>query len=473
MDLPPFLRQLDQWYEERQDSIIKDFFTFLSFPSISSEKQHTSDVRHCAQWLIDYLKAIGLHGELWETPGHPIVFASHQASSPGRPTLLLYHHYDVQPIDPAHQWISPPFSPALRDNKIYARGASDNKGQCFYSLTALKALFELVSPLDLNIKILIEGEEESGGHGTAIAIEQKKDLLKADHLLVIDFDILAPHYPSLTLGMRGILTAEVSCKNSATDLHSGVHGGVALNPNRALIQILSSLWDHQGRVRIPNFYSAVETLSNEALSVLDLSFDFQKYQNDFGIHAYCPEALAGEKNSKEAQKAIRTSNWLLPTVEINGIQGGYTGPGFKTVIPAVAHAKISCRLVPHQDPQKIGSALSDFLKQEAAHFPGLELQVKCHGGAAAYRTSPLTPVIQAAASIYETLFNTPCRYTLNGGSVPIVTQLAEISGGEVALIGVALESDNIHAPNEHFSLDRLKKGYLLMGGLLYHFQKDA
>lgn len=463
-DPSSFLQQLDSWYEKRRDAILQDFFTFLSFPSISSEPHHAPDIRRCAEWLLNYLQAMGFQSELWETPGHPVVFASHTASKPNRPTLLLYHHYDVQPIDPISAWISPPFSPTLRGNDVYARGASDNKGQCFYSLTALKALSELINPLDLNIKILIEGEEESGGKGTTAILEQKKERLKADHLLVIDFDILAPDQPCINLGMRGILTAEVSCKNSATDLHSGIHGGIALNPNRALIQILTSLWDERGQVRIPDFYAAVTPSTEE---ILDLSFDFQKYEQEFGVKAYCPEAApAPQDTSIKGQKAIRTANWLRPTVEINGIQGGYTGPGFKTVIPAEAHAKISCRLVPAQDPQKIGKALSQFLKEQAARFPGLDFQIEWHGGAPAYRTSPTTPLIQTASALYETLFKAPCHFTLSGGSVPIVTQLAAISGGEVALLGVALESDTIHAPNEHFNLDRLKKGFLFIGALI-------
>lgn len=433
---------------------MKDFFTFLSFPSISTDPKHENDSRKCALWVSEYLTHIGLQAEIWETPGLPVVFASHLKAGPNRPTVLIYHHYDVQPVDPLELWHSDPFVPVVKKNQVYARGAVDNKGQCFFSLTALKAIFELAQSLDINIKVFVEGEEESGGRGTAVAIQQKKDMLQADHLLVIDFDIPGPGIPGITLGMRGLVAVDVECVNSSIDLHSGVHGGVALNPNRALASVLAQIWDANGKIVVPHFYDDVKTLSKEHLSFIDMSFDKQQYEHSFGVKSY----------SNEQGCSVRESNWLRPTVEINGMWGGYTGAGFKTVIPSKAHAKISCRLVPDQDPEKIAQALSAFLKEKAPE--GIKISVDLHSGAPAYRTSFDSPIVKTAALAYEEIFGKPCRYMLCGGSVPIVVDLAAATGADVAMIGMGLADDDIHAPNEHFGLDRLELGYLTVARIL-------
>ena len=446
--------QLKKWYQDHHDQILKDFFTFLEFPSISTDPQHETDSRRCAEWLSAYLTQIGLQAEIWETPGLPVVFASHLKAGPKRPTVLIYHHYDVQPVDPLELWHSDPFKPTIRKNQVYARGALDNKGQCFFTLTALKAIFQLAESLDINIKVFIEGEEESGGRGTAVAIQQKKEMLKADHLLVVDFDIPAPGVPGITLGMRGLVAVDVECANSSIDLHSGMHGGIALNPNRALASVLAQIWDSNGKVVIPHFYDDVQMLSKEHLSFIDMSFDEEGYKQSFGVKAYCAEQGF----------SVRESNWLRPTVEINGMWGGYTGSGFKTVIPSKAHAKISCRLVPGQDPEKIASALSQFLQSRAPE--GVTMKVSLHSGAHAYRTSFDSPVVKTAALAYEEIFGKPCRYMLCGGSVPIVVDLVAATGADVAMIGMGLADDDIHAPNEHFGLDRMELGYLTIARIL-------
>ncbi len=448
------LDQLKQWYRDRSDQIVRDFFTFLEFPSISTDPRHEKDSRCCAEWLVRYLQQIGLDSEIWETPGLPVVFASYLKAGPDRPTVLIYHHYDVQPVDPLELWHSDPFKPTVRKDQVYARGAVDNKGQCFFTLTALKAVFELARSLDINIKVFIEGEEESGGRGTAAAIEQYKERLKAEHLLVVDFDLPAPNTPGITVGMRGLAAVEVECSNSSIDLHSGVHGGVALNPNRALAHVLDQLWDAQGRVAIPGFYDGIQMLSKEHLALIDMTFDEEGYRKSFGVKAYCAEQGF----------SIRESNWLRPTVEINGMWGGYTGSGFKTVIPSKAHAKISCRLVPGQDPGKIAAALAAFFQEKAPK--GIEMKVKFHSAASAYRTSFDSPIVKTAALAYEEVFGKPCRYMLCGGSVPIVVDLAKATGGDVAMIGMGLVDDDIHAPNEHFGLDRLELGYLTLARIL-------
>jgi acetylornithine deacetylase/succinyl-diaminopimelate desuccinylase-like protein len=450
----PSLEQLKAWFKDHYDETLNDFFTFLSFPSISTDPTYEQDSRRTANWLCDFMKQMGLEATLWETPGLPVVFGTHLKAGKDRPIILIYHHYDVQPVDPLDLWKSDPFKPVVKDNRVFARGAADNKGQCFYSLTALKAFLELAKDFNFNIKVFIEGEEESGGRGTSAILQQKEAELKADHLLVVDFDMPNVTTPAITLGMRGLVCMNIECKNSSIDLHSGAHGGIALNPNRALVSLLGKMWDEKGRVRIPHFYDDVKSLPKEELSRVDMSFDQEQYMKSFGVKAFCPEE----------GYSIKESNWLRPILEINGIWGGYTGTGFKTVIPAKAHAKISCRLVPDQDPEKIAKAISEYLENEAPK--GIEIKADLHHGASAYRSAFDSFIVKTAALAYEEIFGKPCKYLFCGASVPIVVDLARVSNAEVAMIGVGLADDDIHAPNEHFGLDRFELGYLAIGRIL-------
>ncbi len=453
MDLPS-KEQFKKWFKDHYDEVLADFFTFLSFPSISTDPHYEQDSRRAANWLCDYMNKIGLETTLWETPGLPVVFGKSLEAGKNRPTLLIYHHYDVQPVDPLELWKSDPFKPVVRNNQVYARGAVDNKGQCFYSLTAIKAFLELAKKFNFNIKVFIEGEEESGGRGTAAILQQREAELKADHLLVVDFGIPNATTPAITLGMRGVVCLNIECTNSFIDLHSGEHGGIALNPNRALISLLAGMWDKNGKIIIPHFYDAVRPLSKEDLSHVDMSFDLEEYKKSFGVKAFSPEVGF----------SMKESNWLRPTLEINGIWGGYTGVGFKTVIPAKSHAKISCRLVPDQDPEKIAKAITEYLKNEAPQ--GIEIKVDVHHGALAYRTPFDSFIVKTAALAYEEIFEKPCKYLMCGASVPIVVDLVRASKAEVAMIGVGLPGDDIHAPNEHFGLDRFELGYLMIGRVL-------
>ncbi len=446
--------QFKQWFQEHRQEVLDDFFTFLRFQSISSDPAFAEQMHSCAGWVCAYLKEIGLDAAIWETPGFPVVFASDLRAGPSRPTLMLYHHYDVQPVDPLELWHSAPFEPEVRDGQVYARGAVDNKGQCFYSLTALKAVYQLARSLNLNLKVFIEGEEESGSEGTAAVIKQRSAELKADHLLVIDFDLPAPQTPGITVGMRGIAAFDVECSNSSIDLHSGVHGGIALNPNRALCHILSQLWDASGKVTIPHFYDSVNTLRPDQLSLVDMSFDQEQYTKCFGVHAFCPEKGV----------SIKESNGLRPSLEINGMWGGYIGNGFKTVIPSKAHAKLSCRIVPDQDPKKIAAHLAEHLKRLAPE--GIEVKVDYLHGYPAYRSSFDSPIVKSAALAYEEIFKEPCRYLLCGASVPIIVNLAQATNAEVAMIGMGLCDDHIHAPNEHFGLDRFELGFLVIAQIV-------
>jgi acetylornithine deacetylase/succinyl-diaminopimelate desuccinylase-like protein len=447
------LEVLRSWYETNKKAILEDYFSFLKFPSISADPAFKKDVKNAARWVGDYLKEIGFSVELWEGKGHPVVFAEHRAGK-NRPTVLIYHHYDVQPVDPIEKWKSPPFEPELRDGYVYARGASDNKGQCFNTLTALKALFELCKEVDVNIKLFIEGEEECGSESALRMLKEKRDRLKADYLLVIDMGLPGKDQPAITIGLRGIVTMEVKCTNSKIDLHSGVMGGIVLNPNRALVQLLAKMWDEKGQVVIPGFYDDVTIPTKDELKEIDQHYDEPFLRNQFGIKAF----------QGEGEYSLWASNTIRPTLEINGICGGYTGPGFKTVIPSYASAKISCRLVPRQDPDKIVQCISKFLEANAPK--GLEIEVTPDHGGKAVRTSPHTQLAKLCSDAFSEVFGKPCKKVLNGASVPLVADLVEAVGGEVALMGVDLATNDIHAPNENFSLDQLEKGYLVLGSIL-------
>lgn len=448
------LESLKAWYKKAHADVLKDFFTFLRFPSISTDPTHAEDSIRTAEWLKSYLEKIGLDTVLWQTPGFPVVFASSLKAGPDAPTVLIYHHYDVQPVDPIELWRSDPFEPVVVNNQVFARGALDNKGQCFYSITALKALFELADRIPLNIKVFIEGEEESASPGTSAILSQRSSELQADHLLVVDFGIPDAHTPAITLGMRGMVTMQIECSNASIDLHSGTHGGIALNPNRALATLLAKLWDSTGRIAIAHFYDELRPLSQEQLASIDMSFDLKQYKNDFGVQAFCAEEGC----------SLVESNWLRPTLEINGMWGGYTGSGFKTVIPAKAYAKLSCRLVPDQEPERVAARISNFLKMHAPK--GIEIQTEIHHGASGFRSSFDAKIVRIAAQGFSEVFAKPCRFRLCGASVPIIADLVKASGAQAALIGVGLDSDDIHAPNEHFGLDRFESGFLCIGRIL-------
>lgn len=443
------LNELKDYFVKNKDSILKDYFSFLKFKSISSEPEHRDEILACADWVGNYLKKMGFDVELWHTKGHPTVFARFDKAGPSQPTVLIYNHYDVQPVDPIELWKTPPFEPNVRDGEVYARGAQDNKGQCFYVMLALKALFEKYGRLPINVKLCIEGEEECGSVGLSGILKEKSNELAADYLAVVDVGFSAPNKPSITLGMRGIITMDVELQGSNSDLHSGSAGGVAYNPIHALVNILDGLRDHSGKITIPGFYDDVVPVSNVDKTNITLSFDANTYEKAFGA-----QPTGGEQAFSPHER-----NWFRPTLEINGINGGYTGCGFKTVIPAKASAKISCRLVPNQNVEKMKKLVTSYLEAKAPG--GVKVTVHSHnGGGIAVRADANSEIVRAFAEAYREIFQTPCDYIYSGASIPIVTELAEASGGEVILVGLGLVDDCIHAPNEHFGLDRIENGYL-------------
>lgn len=443
------------WFEQKQGKLLEDFFTFLKFPSVSTDPSHKKDLLACSDWLCSYMECIGLKTEVWETSGHPTVFGSYEG---GRgPTLLFYGHYDVQPDAPLDEWKSPPFQPEIRDGTVYARGAIDNKGQGFYTLAAIHAFLECAKEKNINIKVLIEGEEEVGSPGLEAILDEKSKSLKADHVFIVDVDMYAKGIPAVTLGIRGVANLNVLVKNSNTDLHSGVYGGVVLNPARALVVALGKMWDEEGKVSIPSFYEGVKTLSKEEHAVFDWDTDFKKLAEPFGVKVF----------KGEGDFSLLESNWIRPTLEINGMESGYTGEGFKTIVPSKATAKLSCRLVPNQDPEQIITAIEAFLKKNLPE--GIEISIEKGHGTPGFITAPNSETVKRVSAAYEVVYREKCRSKLCGATIPIAGMLSKVCGGELVMIGVGLLTDNMHAPNECFGLDRFKEGFLSITQILEIF----
>ena len=445
---------LKNYFDKNKTKLLEDFFTFLRFQSISTDSAYASEVLDCAKWLAKYAGSSGMQVELWETVRYPVIFAEWKDKTKDLPTVLIYFHYDVQPVDPIELWTYPPFEPTLVDGEIYARGAMDDKGQAFYVIAALNAMLERDGKLPVNVKLCIEGEEECGSQGIKSVLEEKASQLKADHFFVVDLGIHALDKPAVTLGIRGITTVTVELKGSNTDLHSGTHGGVAYNPLHALVEILSKMRDSDGKVLIPGFYDNVIEISEAEKKELDLSFDLEEYKQLFG----------GLPNGGEKNYSPIESSWTRPTLEINGIGGGYSGEGFKTVIPAKATAKISCRLVPNMDPSKITNSVIEFIK---ARIPeGIEVNIHADGEGAALITPINTPGVKAVKQAFEEVTGHKTSYILSGGSIPIAEKLGNAANAKTVLFGYGLPGDNLHAPNEHFGVERIKLGMATVGRAL-------
>ena len=442
------------YFDNNKEELLEEFFTFLRFESISSEAEFAPQVRECAGWVENYLKELGLQTELVSDYGHPIVFGQINNAGPDKPTVLIYAHYDVQPVDPLDLWETPPFEPQIRDGEVYARGAMDDKGQCYYSIAAVKALLSINKELPVNIKVIIEGEEEVGSAGIAKFARERAEQISADYLLVVDFGFLRPDTPAITLGVRGISTFTLTLTGSKSDLHSGVYGGIAYNPNHALVEMLSALRDSEGRITVPGFYDNIRPLTDVGRSEIDFDFDEANYEQTTG----------GKPNGGEKNCTPLESSWLRPSLEINGISGGYSGRGFKTVIPAKATAKISCRLVPDQDGEKISASLREFL--EARVPEGMEFELSAEQAGPPHRTNADSAAVRLCAESFQEVCDSPCQYILCGGSVPITAALSKASGAEALMIGFGLPGDNMHAPNEHFGVDRVRKGLATMGLIL-------
>lgn len=437
------------YFAEHRETHLNELKEWLSIPSISAISEHKGDVTKAASWFADKLVEAGLeHVEVHPTEGHPIVTADYLHAD-GKPTVLVYGHYDVQPVDPLHLWDSPPFEPAIRNDKLYARGATDDKGQLFLHVKAVEAILRQEKELPVNIKFCIEGEEEVSSPNLPLFLEQNKDKLAADAILISDTSLLSPGKPAISTGLRGLCSMELTIETANTDLHSGSFGGGVPNALHAMVTLLASLHDENGRVSVNGFYDGVQELSPEMREEFaKQQFDEEQLKKDLNL-----DALFGEEGFSFVERV-----GARPTLELNGVYGGFQGEGSKTVIPKEAHAKITCRLVADQDPQAVLNAIEAHLH---AHTPvGAKLTFEPKEKAFAFNIDPSHPMLQKAADAFENVYGTRALFTKDGGSIPIVEKLSSTLDAPAVMMGFGLPDENLHAPNEHFNLENFDLGLL-------------
>jgi len=436
--------------ESNRERFLDELKDFLRIPSISTLPEHKSDVRRAAEFVADSLKNAGLENvEIIQTAKHPLVYAD-WLHAPGKPTVLCYGHYDVQPPDPLELWTTPPFEPTIRDGNLYARGSADDKGQMYMHVKAVEALRAVNGTLPVNLKFLIEGEEEIGGESVAKYVADNAAKLKADVALVSDTALYAEGIPTLCIGLRGLIYTEIEARGAARDLHSGLYGGAAPNAVFALIELVSKLKDHTGRIMIPGMYGDVQAPSPaEKKSWESLPFNEQEFlKNEVGS-----KALTGEKGYSVLERV-----WARPTLEVHGIAGGFTGAGAKTVIPATATAKVSMRLVPNQNPDKIIAAYKKFVKENTP--AGVEMDVRVLSSGAAIMVNPDHPAINVAARAFKDILGRDTVFVRSGGSIPIVGDFAKHLGIPTVLMGFGLPDDGLHSPNEKYKLANYYSGIM-------------
>ena len=440
------MKNTQAFISANRERFLAEVLDFLRIPSISADPAYAGSVRNAAEWLASKLKEAGLDQvRLEETDGFPIVYGEKMVH-PAAPTILVYGHYDVQPADPLDLWESPPFEPVIKNEVIYARGACDDKGQVFMHVKAFEAMLAS-GELTCNVKFMIEGEEEVGSDHLGIFVEANKELLKADVILISDTAIIANDIPSIDVGLRGLSYMEVSVQGPNRDLHSGVYGGAVANPINILCQMIASMHDEFNHITIPGFYDGVVELSaSDRAAMAQTPFDLDAYQKDLGI-----QSVHGEKGYSTIERAS-----IRPTLDVNGIWGGYTGEGAKTVLPSMAYAKISMRLVPNQSSETITQLFTDHFKAIAPQ--GVTVTVKPHHGGEAYIMPTDSIAYQAASEALAETFGKEPVPTRGGGSIPIVALFEKELGIKSILMGFGLDSDAIHSPNEHYGLFNFYKG---------------
>jgi acetylornithine deacetylase/succinyl-diaminopimelate desuccinylase-like protein len=439
------MHDLLSWLDAHHGEIRDALFAFLRIPSVSADPGYRADVRRCAEWLAGAFREAGFSAAAEETGGHPAVVAEWRGA-PGAPTVLVYGHYDVQPAEPLENWTSAPFEPAVRQGKLVARGASDDKGQLFCHLAAARGHLAARGRIPVNLVFLIEGEEESGSAHLEAFLTANRERLRCDAVVVSDSSQFAPGVPALTYGLRGLAYLEVALRGPARDLHSGSFGGAVQNPANALARVLAALHDDAGRVAVPGFYDAVRPLEvweREAFGALP--FDEGAYRRDLGV-----DALPGEAGYTVLERV-----WARPTLDVNGLWSGYTGEGAKTVLPAVASAKLSCRLVPDQDPEEIFRLLEARLRELTP--PGCRLEVRRLHGARPVLLPVDAPAVQAAAEAVRRGFGAAPVFTREGGSIPVVEAFRRLLGAPVILLGFGRPDDGAHGPDEKLDLDDFRK----------------
>jgi acetylornithine deacetylase/succinyl-diaminopimelate desuccinylase-like protein len=452
--------RVDAYLEAHRGNFEEQLKALLRIPSISAQPAHDADTRRAAEFIRDDLREIGFAAQLIATPGHPIVYAERH-DAPGKPTLLVYGHYDVQPPEPLEPWLSPPFEPTVRDGNLYARGATDDKGQMFTHLKAAEGWLKAVGRLPLNLKFLIEGEEEVGGANLETFVAGNRERLACDYAVISDTSQFARDQPAITYGLKGLAYFEVIVRGAKTDLHSGTFGGAVANPCNALAVILASLKGPDGRIQIDGFYDSVRPLEDwERAEFARLPFSEAEFRASVGV-----PSLEGEFGYTTLER-----KWARPTCDVNGLFGGYQGPGPKTVLPCMAGAKLSFRLVPDQDPHTVAAQFHAHV--EAACPPGVSYEIIDHHGAPAVLVDTKTPGVRAASRAIEAAFGKAPVFMREGGSIPVVGLFKTQLGVDSLLLGWGQNDDNLHGPNEKFALVDLHRGIRASAHLMAELARE-
>lgn len=451
---PSLPENLETFFAAGQARSRVELGEFLRIPSVSTSEEHRSDVAKAAHWLAGALRSAGLAAEVHDTPGHPIVLGEWRGAPEGAPTVLVYGHYDVQPPGPVELWHSPPFEPTVRDGRLYARGATDDKGQLFLHVKALEALLATRGTLPVNVLFLAEGEEETGSPHVASFVERRAESLACDGVVISDSAMLAPGIPAIVGTLRGIVSFEIEVFGPASELHSGEYGGTVVNPAIALARILASVHDDERRIVIPGFTERCREWP-EAFrrQVESLPFDENRFRAEAGV-----PALGGEAGYTTLER-----RWMRPTFEVHGIVGGYTEKGMKSVVPPSAMAKVSCRLVPDQAPEEIDQLVRTHVERVAP--AGVRVEVRSVAGAPAWHARAEGRLHAAAVRAATAVFGRGPVTVGGGGSIPVVADLERLLGAPVLLLGFGLPGENAHAPDEHFSLESLDLGMRTMARL--------
>jgi acetylornithine deacetylase/succinyl-diaminopimelate desuccinylase-like protein len=440
------MQQALDYLHENRDRFVRELSDYVRFASVSAQGHHKQDVAACAQWIHDHCSGIGLQTRISATGGNPIVVAK-TPHRPKAPSYLVYGHYDVQPAEPFDLWTSPPFEPRIDNGALFGRGSSDNKGQHLAHLNAVEAYLKTGTDLPCNLTFVIEGEEEVGSEHLGTFLKANRAELKCDTVVISDNGIPSPKHPALTYGLRGIVAFEITVHGPSRDLHSGIYGGSLENPAMALAQLLAKLRDKNGRITVPGFYDDIVPLTRYERKQLDrLPFKEKDHKKFLGV----PELFGERGFTPIEQRSAR------PTLEINGLTSGYQGEGSKTIVPAWARAKITCRLVPNQTPAKIRQLVTKHLKSICP--PTVRLEVDSGHGGDPYLVSPESAEAQAALRALKSAFGYDPLLMREGGSIPIVTDFKRQLGADTLLLGLALPDDNPHSPNEKFDLTCYDRG---------------
>ncbi|MBZ0182295.1 MAG: dipeptidase [Melioribacteraceae bacterium] len=441
------MEKVIQHIENNFNNYLEELKEYISIPSISTLDENKKDMITCANYVADKLKSAGMKKtKVIKTDGHPLVYGEWMGA-PGKPTVLIYGHYDVQPVDPLDEWKTPPFELTVKAGKMYARGANDNKGQNFVHIKSVESYFKTDGTLPCNVKFLIEGEEEIGSSNLGKFLKTNQKLLKCDAVMISDTSMFAPNTPTVSYGLRGLCYMEIEMIGPKQDLHSGSFGGAVANPINELSKLISKLHDKNGKITIPNFYKDVQKMTKkEKENLKSLKFSEAKFAKELNV-----KELQGEKGFGTLERL-----WIRPTLDCNGIVGGFTGKGAKTVLPSKASAKISMRLVPNQDPKTVAKEFTKYVKSLAPK--SVKINVKeLHGGLPF--VAPLEEkAVVAAANAASKAFKKKTVFTREGGSIPIVVEFNKQLKAPVILMGLGLDTDNIHSPNEHFNVSSFKSG---------------